>query len=77
MKAHRWHPAGSWHEHIGIWARDGFEKDSCFPMLKAGLPQLLGKEAVLVLRQGSLLGLSFLDVFPRSANDQGSDRTLC
>lgn len=52
----------------GTWARDGFEKDSCFPVLKAGLTQLPGKEAVLVLRQGSLIGLSFLDVLRSGAS---------
>ena len=51
-----------------MWARDGFEKDFCFPVLKAGLPQLPGKEAVLVLHQGSLLGLSFLDVLISGAS---------
>ena len=61
---------------LGCVDGDGFEKDSYFSTLKAGLPQLLGREAVLVLGQGSLLSLSLLDVIPRSTNDRGSDGTL-
>lgn len=55
---------------LGCVAGDGFEKDCCFSTLKAGLPQLLGREAVLVLGQGILLSLSLLDVIPGSTNDR-------
>ena len=61
---------------LGCVAGDGFEKDCCFSTLKAGLPKLLGREAVLVLGQGILLSLSLLDVIPGSTNDRGSSGTL-